>query len=95
MEEEEMALAGPDPTTMQVAAEQTLLTSVSATAPAEQALPGVSPPLRGSSHGDGQHWPPDATRSSLAFHPTPAQASSPGRLDSLQQMQVRVSSAKG
>ena len=79
MEGQEMATSGPNPAAMQVVAEDTI--QASATALGGQAPAGVCPSLslRASLPGDGQHWPPDATRRNVATLPTPEQASSPGR----------------
>ena len=89
-----MAMGGRNPLAMQVAAEETVWTSASVAALGGRAPTGVGPPLRASAHGDGQHWPPDATRSYLARQPTPAQSLSPGRRVQ-QQSQVHLTPAKG
>ena len=89
------AQGGPDPTTVQVAAEETVRTSASATALGGHPPTGVGPPLGVTLPSDGQHWPHDATRSNVATHPTPAQASSPGQSEVLQQMHVHVSPTNG
>ena len=93
METEEMAMGGPDTMAMEVAAEETVRTSASATAIGGQAPPGVRTPLplRASLPGDGQHWPPDATRANTVTQPTPAQALSRRRME-LQQVEVRYPS---
>ena len=95
MEGEEMPMGGPDPAMMQVMAEQTVHASESAPALGVQAPTGVGPPepLRASVPGDGEHWPPDATRRNVGTRPTPAQALSPGRMQVEQQ--VHISPAKG
>ena len=95
MDREEIELGAPDPAMIQVAAEETVRNSASATALAKQALPGVGRSRRASLPGDGQHWPPDGTPSRLASYATPTQAASPGRCDVLQQRQVHISLAKG
>ena len=77
MEGEEMAMGGPNPMAIEVAAEETVGTSVSATALGGQAPTGIGPPLPLGSNlpGDGQHWPLDATRTNRATQPMLAEAS--------------------
>ena len=88
-----MVASRPDPTTMQVAAEESVRSSTSEMALADQALAGVGPPLHASLCGDGHHWPPDATRRKVAKQPTLAQALS-ARRRLQQQTQVNLSPAK-
>ena len=73
---------------MQVAAEEMVSTSASVTALFGQAPTGLGPPGSVGLPGDGQHWPPDASPSGLASHPTPGQASPSGRMDVLPQLHV-------
>ena len=82
-----MAMGGPNPTAMEVAAEETVRTSASATALGGQAPTGVGPaiPLRASLAGDAQHWPHDRPRTNIATQATPAQAVPPQRRE-LQQV---------
>lgn len=59
MEGEEIAVGEADPVAMQVAAEETVRTSATATVVGGQAHPGVGPHLlvRASTPGDVGHWP--------------------------------------
>ena len=68
MEREEMAMDEPDSMAIQVSVEQRVHASASGTAGGGQSPIGVGAPilLRASVHGDGQHWPPDSTRSHVA-----------------------------
>ncbi|KAF0137335.1 MAG: hypothetical protein FD143_3764, partial [Ignavibacteria bacterium] len=78
-------MAEVDSPAMEVAAEETVRASASATALGGQAPTGVGPPLpppRGSLPGDGHHGPHNAPRSSLTTQPMPSQAQPPPRRDS-------------
>ena len=68
-------MAEVDSPAMEVAADEVVRTSASATALGGRAPTGVGPPLplRASLTGDGQHWPHDATRSTVRTQPTPSQ----------------------
>ena len=78
------ASAEVDPTAMEVAAEEGVRTSASATAHGGQAPTGEGPPLplRASLPGDGQHGPHDATRSNARTQPTPSPTQSLQRRES-------------
>ena len=78
-----MAIGGPDPTAIDVAAEETVRTSASATALGAQAPTGVVPPLplRVSLPGDGQQCPRDATCIHTVTQSTPPQALYPRRTE--------------
>ena len=91
-----MAMGGPHHKAREVA-EETGRSSESAPALGAQAPTGVGPalPLRESVPGEGQHWPPEATRSNVVTQLTPVQASSAGRRDVLQQTQLPISRVKG
>ena len=58
MDAEERSLDGPDPLTMQVAAQEMVHASASLTALEGQAPTGVGPALRASLPSDVQHSPP-------------------------------------
>ena len=75
MEGEQMAMGGPIRATSQVAAGEKVHASASVTALRGQSPSDVDPtlPIRASVPGDGQHWPPNATRSNKTRQPMPTQ----------------------
>ena len=90
------AMAEVDSAAMEVAVEETVRTSASATALGGQAPTGVGPPLplRASLPGYYHRGSDDATRYYLTTQPMPSQVQPSSRRDS-QQVEVHRTPAKG